>query len=46
MIEITQKLLTEGKIPIAPFNGEDYDKLNIYVDGYKAQCFILERWGD
>ena len=45
MTEITQKLLTEEKIPIAPFNGEDFDKLNISVDGYKAQCFILERWG-
>ena len=45
MTEITQKLLTEEKIPIAPCNGEDYDKRNIYVDGYKAQCFILERWG-
>ena len=44
MTEITQKLLTEEKIPIAPLNGEDFDKLNISVDGYKAQCFILERW--
>ena len=40
MTEITQKLLTEEKIPIAPLNGEDFDKLNISVDGYKAQCFI------
>ena len=39
MTEITQKLLTEEKIPIAPLNGEDFDKLNISVDGYKAQCF-------
>ena len=45
MTEITQKLLTEEKIPISRFNGEDFDKLNISVDGYKAQCFILERLG-
>ena len=40
-----RNLLTEEKIPIAPMNNEEYDKLKVLVDGYKAECFIVERWG-
>jgi hypothetical protein len=45
MTEITQKLLTEEMIPIAPMNGGDFEKLVIAIDGYNAECFIAQRIG-
>ena len=43
MDEITQKLLTEKMIPIAPLNSEKFEKLGISIDGYSAECFIFQR---
>jgi hypothetical protein len=40
-----QNLLTEEKIPIAPMNKEEFEKLKILIDGVRGECFIVERWG-
>jgi hypothetical protein len=45
MTKNNKKLLKEEEIPIALMNKEVYEKINVIVDGYEAECFIVERWG-
>ena len=45
MTRIIKKLLTDEMIPIAPMNGEYFEKMRITIDGYNAECFIAQRMG-
>ena len=45
MTKNNKKLLTEDEIPIALMNKKTFEKINVVVDGYDAECFIDERWG-
>ena len=45
MTKNNKKLLKEEEIPIALMNKGVYEKINVIVDGYEAECFIVERWG-
>ena len=45
MTKNNKKLLIEENIPIALMNKEVFEKINVIVDGYEAECFIVERWG-